>query len=106
VVYGVAVAPHPDDTAIALLALRNRQREPVIQASLNYLERTAPSLTAPWSLAWAILALAAHGRGTTWLRSRLLALPGLFYVEDTSTLALVSLALDHAQALGKLGVTL
>jgi hypothetical protein len=104
VVYGAAVAPHPDDTAIALLALRNRPQEPVIQASVNYLERTAPSLASPWSLAWATLALAAHGRRTTLLRSTLLALPDLFHVEDTSTLALVSLALDHEQALDELGV--
>jgi hypothetical protein len=104
VVYGAAVRPHPDDTAIALLTLRSRQQEPVVQASLNYLERTAPALAAPWSLAWAILALAAHGRPITSLRRALIALPDLFYVEDTSTLALISLALDHEKALDKLGV--
>jgi hypothetical protein len=35
------------------------------------------------------------------LRSALLTLPDLFYIEDTSTLALVSLALDHEHALAK-----
>jgi hypothetical protein len=104
VVYGAAVAPHPDDTAIALLALCNRPQDPVVQTSLNYLERTAPTLTAPWSLAWAILALAAHGRPTTLLRGALLARPDLFNIEDTSTLALVCLALDYEQALAELGV--
>ena len=106
VVYGAAVAPHPDDTAIALLALCDRQQEPVVQASLNYLERTAPALTAPWSLAWAILALAAHGRPTALLRGSLLTFPDLSYLEDTSTLALVCLALDHEHASTKLGVTI
>jgi hypothetical protein len=106
VVYGVAVRPHPDDTAIALLALGDRPQDPVVQSSVDYLECTGPTLTAPWSLAWAILALAAHRRPITLLRSALLALPDLFYIEDTSTLALVCLALDHEHALANLGVIL
>ena len=104
VVYGTAVAPHPDDTAIALLALRNRPQDPVVQTSLNYLECTAPTLKATWSLAWAILALAAHQRPVTLQRNALIAFPDLISIEDTSTLALVCLALDHKQALTNLGV--
>ncbi len=106
VVYESAVAPHPDDTAIALLALHDRPQDPVVKASADYLERTAPALAAPWSLAWAILSLAAHRRPITSLRNALLACPDLFYIEDTSTLALVCLALDHEHALPNLGVTL
>lgn len=106
VVYGATVRPHPDDTAIALLALRDRPQDPVVQGSVNYLERTGPNLTAPWSLAWAILALAAHHRPITLLRRALLALPDLFHIEDTSTLALVCLALDHEHALANLGVSM
>ena len=105
VVYGAAVAPHPDDTAIALLALSDRPQDPVVQTSVDYLERTGPTLTAPWSLAWAILALAAHRRPIALLRSALLAHPDLCYIEDTSTLVLVCLALDHEHALANLGVT-
>jgi len=105
VVYGATVRPHPDDTAIALLALRNRPQDPVVQTALSYLERAASTLTAPWSLAWAILALAAHGRPITFLRCALLDLRDLFCLEDTSPLALVSLALDHEQALDNLGKT-
>jgi hypothetical protein len=104
VVYGTPLAPHPDDTAIALLALSNRPQDAITQAALNYLERVAPKLTAPGSLAWAILALAAHRRPITSLRRALLAFPDLFYVEDTSTVALVCLALNHEQALVNLGV--
>jgi hypothetical protein len=52
------------------------------------------------------LALAAHRRPITSLRTALLALPDLFYIEDTSTLALVCLALDHKQALAHLGVAI
>ncbi|HKE22982.1 MAG TPA: prenyltransferase/squalene oxidase repeat-containing protein [Bryobacteraceae bacterium] len=105
VVYGVAVAPHPDDTAVALLAVCERPQDSAVRNSVEYLERTAPTVTAPWSLAWAILALAAHRRPITSLRNALLALPDLLCIEDTSTLALVCLALDHEHALAKLGVT-
>ena len=106
VVYGSAVAPHPDDTAVALLALRERPQNPVVKTAVDYLERTAPTLTVPWSLAWAILALAAHHRPFFSLRKALLALPDLTYIEDTSTLALVCLALEHEHALANLGVTI
>ena len=106
VVYGSALAPHADDTAIALLALRDRAKEPVVQGSVDYLERVAATLTAPWSLAWAILALAAHRRPTTSLSSSLVALPDLSSIEDTSTLAVVCLALDQPRALQAFGVTL
>jgi len=106
VVYGSPLAPHPDDTAIALLALTDRRQEPVVQSSVRWLERTAPTLTAPWSLAWAILALAAHCRPVDSLVTSLVALPDLSNIEDTSTLALVCLALDHRRALSAFGVTL
>jgi hypothetical protein len=106
VVYGSALAPHADDTAIALLAMRDRTKEPVVQGSVDYLERVAATLTAPWSLAWAILALAAHRRPTTSLSSSLVALPDLSSIEDTSTLAVVCLALDQPRALQAFGVTL
>ena len=106
VVYGTALAPHADDTAIALLAMRDRAKDPLVQGSVDYLERVAPTLTAPWSLAWAILALAAHRRPTTSLCSSLAALPDLSSIEDTSTLAVVCLALDQQRALEAFGVAL
>jgi hypothetical protein len=105
VVYGTALAPHPDDTAIALLALSDRGPDAIVQNGVQYLERVAPTLTAPWSLAWTILALTAHRRPTTSLSSSLVALPGLSIIEDTSTLAVVCLALDHERALEAFGVT-
>ena len=106
VVYGTALAPYPDDTAIALLALSDRGLDAVVQNGVQYLERVAPTLTAPWSLAWTILALTAHRRPSTSLSSSLVALPGLSIIEDTSTLAVVCLALDPQRALAAFGVTL
>ena len=105
VVYGVPVAPHPDDTAIALLALREHRRDPMVQSSVQYLERVAPSLTAPWSLAWATLALAAYDRPINSIYSSLVEIGDLSRVDDTGTLALVCLALDYQSALSALGVT-
>jgi hypothetical protein len=105
VVYGVPLPPHPDDTALALLALNLETQEPAVQRSVEWLERTAPRLLAPWSLAWAILALAAHGRSVSPLVDTLLHLPELDQIEDTSTLALVLLALDRARGLAAFGVS-
>ena len=104
VVYGVPVAAHADDTAIALLALNDRAADPVVQGSVRYLERIAPTLTAPWSLAWAILALAAYGRPIDLIYSSLAAFPDLPSIEDTSTLALACLALDHQRAFSAFGL--
>jgi hypothetical protein len=104
VVYGVPLAPHPDDTAIALLALSDRTQDPVVQSGVLWLERTAPTLTAPWSLAWAVLALAAHRRPVVALLTTRLALTDVSRIEDSSTLALVCLALDYPRALSVLGV--
>jgi len=105
VVYGVALAPHPDDTAIALLAFTQRRQEPTVQMSLAWLERIAPTLSAPWSLAWSILALAAHRRPVEFLAQALSRSPNLEQLEDTSTLAVACLALDYQHALAAFGVT-
>jgi hypothetical protein len=106
VVYGVPVSAHADDTAIALLALSGLRLEPVVQSGVQYLERVAPALTAPWSLAWAILALAAHRRPIGSLYGSLVALPDLSSMDNVNTLALVCLALDYRSALSAFGVKL
>jgi len=56
-------------------------------------------------LAWAILALAAYDRPIDSLYSSLVVLPELTSVDDTSTLALVCLALDYQRALSAFGLT-
>jgi hypothetical protein len=104
-VYGTLVAPHADDTAIALLALSDRKDNPVVQSGVQWLERAAPMLAAPWSLAWSVLALAAHNRPIFSLVALLANLPGLANIEDNSTLAVVCLALDYRRSLNAFGVT-
>jgi hypothetical protein len=98
VVYGAPLALRPDDTAIALLALTDHRQETVVQNGLQYLAKAAVPLSAPWSLAWAILALAAYGQDTESLERRLASMPDLLTIEDTGTL-------DHERALSDLGVS-
>ena len=101
----LSLVPTPTTRAIALLALRDRTKEPIVQDSVDYLERVSSTLTAPWSLAWAILALATHGRSIDSIYSSLAASPDLSNVDDTSTLALVCLALDYQRALSAFALT-
>ncbi len=105
-VYGAPLSPHVDDTAVALLALCDKKQYPLIQSGVLWLERTIQDVRSPLSLAWAILALAAHGKPVeshiVWLRS----IADLSAIEDTSTLALVCLALDYRDALSGFGVAL
>ena len=104
IVYGCPMAPHPDDTAIALLALSSYSREPIAKTSVYWLACVAPRLSAPWSLAWSILALAAHQRPVDSLMQRLSGWPRLDEVEDNSTLAVSCLALDPPRTLARFGI--
>lgn len=104
IVYGYPMAPHPDDTAIALLALSSHAREPIVIASVDWLACVAPRLSAPWSLAWSILALAAHQRPIDPLVRELSDWPGLKEVEDNSALAVSCLALDPPRTLARFGI--
>lgn len=104
VVYGVPVPPHPDDTAVALLALTAHKDHPLVQRSVRYLEHAASVLRAPSSLAWAVLALAAHSRPVNAFQLRLTTVAGLAKIEDTGALAAICLAFDYASALSVLGI--
>jgi hypothetical protein len=94
VVYGVALAPHIDATAAALLALVGERPSAPIAASLDWLERRAQSCFAPWSLAWSILALDSHGRSIEALLLRLGGLSEPGRSESWATVAAATCALD------------
>jgi hypothetical protein len=106
VVYGAPLAPHVDDTAVALLALSERKQHPLIQSGVLWLEGTIQDLRSPWSTAWAVLALAAHGRPIESLLTCLTDFPDLSDLGDTNTLAVVALALDCHATLSALGVAI
>ncbi len=104
VVYGVPLAPHPDATAVALLALSGEPLNDFIAASLDWLERRAESLLAPWSLAWTILALHAFHRPTQPWVDRLCTISQPAEIRHCATLAAVCLAVRCAGAPNVFGV--
>lgn len=87
VAFGVALDPHPDFTAMALLALREPCAE--VYRAVEYLRSRVPSLRSPYSLAWCTMALndgpsvAALGQSVLETRN-----------QPTHTLALGALALE------------
>jgi hypothetical protein len=93
VVYGCPLAPHPDATAIALLALLGEVPNDLVTTSLDWLEHRAETLFAPWSLAWTVLALHAFGRPARRWIDRLCLLVESSEISDCATLAAICLAL-------------
>jgi hypothetical protein len=94
VVYGAPLAPHLDATAVALIALAGEQRNFAVASAVDWLERRVGTCSAPWSLAWTIMALAAHSRPVEGLVDRLCALRDPPLPSDSATLASVILAID------------
>jgi hypothetical protein len=93
IVYGTPLKPHIDATAIALLALRGEPQNDLIRKSLAWLNDQSEVCTAPWSLAWCVLAMHAYGLPVSQAEDRLQAM-SLDQLEDTATLAVVTLATD------------
>ncbi len=93
IVYGALMNRHLDATAIALLALQRERDCDLIVKSLLWLRQEARDCSAPWSLAWSILAMNAYGFSVSNAQARLGAMP-VSKLEDTATLAVAALALD------------
>jgi hypothetical protein len=100
VVYGVALKPHLDTTAIALLALQDRTAGNVVTESVAWMRDHISRCRSAYSLAWALLALStlaarkpALRQFATEARTRLeRAMDPL--PEDLTTIAVAILALD------------
>jgi hypothetical protein len=60
VVLGSPLKPHIDPTAIALLALNKQAGQATTQRALDWLRVNVEGCRSPYSLAWAILALAVY----------------------------------------------
>ena len=60
VVLDSALKPHIDPTAIALLALKQPPEHVTTQRALGWLRMNVEGCRSPYSIAWAILALAVH----------------------------------------------
>jgi hypothetical protein len=103
VVYGCPMAPHPDVTALALLALLGEPGDDLVTPSLDWLEQRAESCFAPWSLAWTILALNAFRRPTERLIKHLASVAEAAEIGDCATLAVASMALACADGSNAFG---
>jgi hypothetical protein len=103
VVYGEPLAPNPDASAIALLALAGETSHPIVQTSLDWLEKATHTCTAPWSVAWASMALFTHQRDAGPLVPAFLESLDPCGIEDVATLAAMALALQPVSATKLLG---
>jgi hypothetical protein len=94
VVYGVPLPAHVEATAIALLALQDEERTPVIQASLGWLKQRSSSIESVESLAWCIPSLFVYQEPVEHLKARLATLAGDGRdIRNNATLATAILAL-------------
>jgi len=94
VVYGVPLPPHVEATAIALLALQDEERTPVIRTTLAWLKQRSASIASAESLAWCILTLFAYQEPVDHLKTRLATLVGDGRdIHNNATLATAILAL-------------
>lgn len=105
VVYGISLAPHPDATSIALLALQGLLLNGLATGSVDWLEHRVRLCSSPWSLAWAILALTAFRRCTHTLVNRLADLVETDPIDDNATLAVTSLALSSVSGPNAFGAS-
>ena len=61
VAFGVPLTPHPDVTALALIALHLQNNHPLVRVSLDWLLSQVTEVSSLYSLSWIGLALAAFG---------------------------------------------
>ncbi len=70
-VFGNTLRPFPATTGIVLTALAGEPIDPKIAAAVNYLTQTLESISAPMSIAWALIGLGAWSahppQSTGWL---------------------------------------
>jgi hypothetical protein len=93
-VYGVPLTPHVEATAIALLALQDEERSPVVHAGLEWLKGRVASIQSVESLAWCILSLFVYQEPVEQLKKALtVKLCESIGIENTATLATAMLAL-------------
>ena len=94
IVYGVPLPPHVEATAIALLALQDEERTPVIRTSLAWLKQRSATIESVESLAWCILSLFVYQEPVEHLKARLATLIGDGRdIRNNATLATAILAL-------------
>jgi len=99
IAFGVELDPHPDFTAMALLALLHTQpsKPGIVGRALDYLGVRLRTCRSPYTLAWVVLALSAYAhRSADPLKHQLkLSLPSRLEILPARTLGLSALALEE-----------
>jgi hypothetical protein len=108
-VFGAELRPMPEDTGLALDALKDLAPRSKLEGSLDYLHAAVNSLRTPISLTWSILGLGAWGErpaaASVWL-AECWRRQERYGVYDTTSLALLVLASHLSGGLESLsGVT-
>lgn len=94
--YGVGIPPYPETTALALIALQDREAEPANRASLQRLVTMLAEIDSGLSLSWAAVCLSVRGQDVAHLQQRLVRLYARSgFLEETRVVALALLALSE-----------
>jgi hypothetical protein len=98
IVFGSALKPHIDTTAIALLAL-TRDANSTAGQSLSWLRRASAECSSAYSLAWAVIAFLSHQDPALdhCIATVRTALSAKVSVSNTETLSLAAIALNAAE---------
>jgi hypothetical protein len=95
IVFGTELRPMPENTGLALDALRSMTARSNLELSLDYLKIAVRNLQTPVALSWGLLGLGAWGErpvaATTWL-SECWRRQSRFGVYDTTAVSLLILA--------------
>jgi hypothetical protein len=98
-VMGKDLRPYVPTTAIALLAMQNRRDHPVVERSVDYLEKEATSERSGTALALALIALRVYGRSDDAVRSALITqVPTTIALQNHASIALAAYALNPEQS--------
>jgi len=100
IVYGMALRPHMEATAVALMALQDEPRTPVVVRSIDWLKAQSARPRTVSSIGWSILSLFLFGVPVDDLKSCLAARvndPGT--IRKNATLAVAALALQCGETI-------
>jgi hypothetical protein len=94
--YGVAIPPYPETTALALIALQDREADAPNRASLQRLVEMMAEVESGLSLSWATLCLSLHGQDVAVWQQRLArCYAGSGFLHETRVIALALLAVSE-----------
>jgi hypothetical protein len=99
IVFGSALNPHIDTTTVAILALMEDSRQPIVVSALNWLRQACVDCSSAYSLAWsALVFLLNQDPALDLCITRLCsALSSTDSISNVETLSLATIAINAAQ---------